>query len=145
VPYAKLAAKINSYIDTDVKKHAWYEYSIEAIDDAGLHSQKSFPVNVRIYDSGKRPDISDFKVTRSTDGKSMQLSWKYLEKGDYWFIIYRSVNGNDMMTYKNLKADQHSFTDNNLAKGSYQYSIKVIYKDGGESQVIKSTPVGFVP
>ena len=62
-----------------------------------------------------------------------------------WFIIYRSVNGIDMMTYKNLKADQHSFTDNNLTKGTYQYSIKVVYKDGGESQILKSLPVSFVP
>jgi len=73
------------------------------------------------------------------------LSWQYSEKGDYWFIIYRSVNGTDMMTYKNLKADQHSFTDNNLTKGSYQYSIKAVYKDGGESQIINSVPVNFVP
>jgi hypothetical protein len=50
-----------------------------------------------------------------------------------------------MMTYRNLKADQHSFTDNNLTKGSYQYSIKAVYKDGGESQIINSIPVSFVP
>jgi len=145
VPYAKLTVKINSYIDTDVKKHAWYEYSIEAIDDAGLHSQKSFPVNVRIYDSGKRPPVQNFNVVKSPDGKSLQLSWQYSEKGDFWFIIYRSVNGIDMMTYKNLKADQHTFTDNNLTKGSYQYSVKAVYKDGGESQIVNSVPVNFVP
>jgi hypothetical protein len=127
-----------------VKKHVWYEYSIEAIDDAGLHSIKSFPINVRIYDSGKRPDISDFKVTRSKDGKSLQLSWKYNETGDYWFIIYRSVNSSYMMTYKNLKADQHSFTDTDLKNGVYQYSIKVVYKDGGESNAIKSAEVNYV-
>jgi hypothetical protein len=145
VLYAKLTVKINSYIDPDVKKHAWYEYSLEAIDDAGLHSQKSFPVNVRIYDSGKRPDISDFKVTKSTDGKSLQLSWIYKEKGDYWFIIYRSVNGSDMITYRNLKGDQRSNTDNYLTKGTFQYSIKAVYKDGGESQMIKSIAVNVIP
>ena len=145
VPYAKLAVKINSYIDTDVKKHAWYEYSIESIDAAGLHSQKSFPLNVRIYDSGKRPAVQKLNVTKSSDGKSLQISWKYFEKGDFWFIIYRSVNGNDMMTYKNLKADLHSFNDNNLTKGSYQYSVKAVYKDGGESQIINSVPLNFIP
>ena len=50
-----------------------------------------------------------------------------------------------MMIYKNLKSDQHMFTDNNLTKGSYQYSIKAIYKDGGESQIINSVPVNYVP
>jgi hypothetical protein len=128
-----------------VERNNWYEYSLEAVDDAGLHSDKSFPLNVKIYDSGKRPVVQNFNVIKNPDGKSLQISWKYSEKGDFWFIIYRSVNGIDMMTYRNLKADQHSFTDNNLTKGSYQYSIKAVYKDGGESQIINSIPVSFVP
>ena len=49
------------------------------------------------------------------------------------------------MTYKNLKSDQHSFTDNNLKKGSYQYSIKAVYKDDGESQITNSILVSFLP
>jgi len=142
---AQLAQKINVFRDTLVERNNWYEYSLEAVDDAGLHSDKSFPLNVKIYDSGKRPVVQNFNVIKNPDGKSLQISWKYSEKGDFWFIIYRSVNGIDMMTYRNLKADQHSFTDNNLTKGSYQYSIKAVYKDGGESQIINSIPVSFVP
>jgi len=50
-----------------------------------------------------------------------------------------------MMTYQNTKVDQRSFTDSNLTKGSIIYSIKVVYKDGGESQMIKSLPFSYVP
>jgi fibronectin type 3 domain-containing protein len=142
---AQLAQKINGYRDTLVERNTWYEYSLEAVDDSGLHSDKSFPLNVKVYDSGKRPEVQNFNVVKSPDGKSLLISWKYSEKGDYWFIIYRSVNGIDMMTYKNLKSDQHTFTDNNLTRGSYQYSIKAVYKDGGESQIKNSVPVNFVP
>ena len=120
-------------------------YKIVAVDDAGLHSDKSFPLNVKVYDSGIRPAIQNFTVIKSSDGKSLQLSWEYPEKGDYWFIIYRSVDGKDLMMYKNLSSDQHSFTDNNLTKGTYLYSIKAVYKDGGESQPMKSRLVNFVP
>ena len=142
---AQLERNVNSYRDTLVERNNWYEYSLEAVDDAGLHSDKSFPLNVKVYDSGKRPAVQNLNVTKSSDGKSLQISWKYSEKGDFWFIIYRSVNGKDMMTYKNLKADLHSFTDNNLTKGSYQYSVKTVYKDGGESQIINSVPLNFIP
>ena len=142
---AQLAPKINIYRDTLVARNNWYEYSLEAVDDAGLHSDKSFPLNVKVYDSGRRPAVQNLNVTKSPDGRSLQVSWKYSEKGDFWFVIYRSVNGNDMMTYRNLKADIHSFTDNNLTKSSYQYSIKAVYRDGGESQIINSVPVNFVP
>ena len=144
-PIAQLTQKINFYRDTLVERNKWYEYSLEAVDEAGLHSDKSFPLNVKVFDSGIRPEIQNFNVIRSPDGKSLLLSWKYIEKGDFWFIIYRSVDGKDLMTYKNLSLDQHSFTDNNLKKGTYQYAIKAVYKDGGESQILKSIPVIFVP
>lgn len=142
---AQLAQKINVYRDTLVERNNWYEYSLEAVDDAGLHSDKSFPLNVKVYDSGIRPPVQNFIVVKSPDGKSLQLSWKYPEKGDYHFVIYRSLDGKDLMTYKNLTADQRFFTDSNLTKSTYMYSIKVVYKDGGESQALKSLPVSFVP
>jgi uncharacterized protein len=143
--YVKLAMNVNSYIDHKVKKHDWYEYSLVAVDDAGLHSEKSFPMNVRIYDSGQRPKIENFNVKKATDGKSLELTWKYPEKGDYWFVIYRSIDGHDLMTYKNIPSSQLYFNDTGLKKGIYQYSIKAVYKDGGESQQEKSGKIEFVP
>ena len=105
--YMKIDMNKNSFTDSKVNKQTWYEYCLEAIDDAGLHSQKSFPLNVRVYDSGKRPELSEFKVSKSQDGKSLILSWKYSAKGDYWFVLYRSMDGKEMMTYKNLSSDQY--------------------------------------
>lgn len=142
---AQLEQKINSYRDTLVERNNWYEYSMEAVDDAGLHSEKSFPLNVKVYDSGIRPPVQNFNVIKSPDGKSLQLSWKYSEKGEYWFVIYHSVNGNDMMTYQNLRSDQRSFEDNNLIKGTYKYSIKVVFKDGGESMMLKPSSASILP
>ncbi len=144
-PYAKLDVTASSFNDRKVKKQNWYEYSLEAIDDAGLHSPKSFPLNVRMYDSGTRPMIRDFTTGKSQDGKSLVLSWKYTGEGDYWFVIFKSIDGKNFMTCKNLSADQHSFTDVNLKRATYQYSIKAIYKDGGESQLVKSGKIDFVP
>jgi hypothetical protein len=102
-------------------------------------------MNVRIYDSGRRKEITNFNLTKSQDGKSLKLNWKYSGNGDYWFVIYRSVDGNNMMTYKNIKSDQQSFTDTNLKKGIYQYALKAVYKDGGESQLLKSAATDFNP
>jgi fibronectin type 3 domain-containing protein len=143
--YVKLERIANSYVDYKVRKQTWYEYSIEAIDDAGLHSQKSFPLNVRVYDSGKRPKIQNFIVKKTIDGKSLTLSWKYPEKGNFWFVLYRSVDGKDLMTYKNIPSGQLSFTDDGIKKGTYQYSIKAVYKNGSESQKLNSTKINFVP
>jgi fibronectin type 3 domain-containing protein len=142
---AQLGQKINVYRDTLVERNNWYEYSLEAVDESGLHSDRSFPLNVKVYDSGIRPPVQNLNVIKNPDGKSLLVSWKYSEKGDYVFKIYRSADGKEMVTYKSLSPDQHSFTDDNLIRGTYLYSIKVVYKDGGESQIIKSIPVNFVP
>ena len=141
IPYAKLTVKTDSYFDKDVKKQQWYEYSLEAINKAGLHSQKSFPMNVRMYDSGKRRNVANFIAVKSADNKSIQLSWKYSEKGDFWYVIYRSIDDKELMTYKIVPFDKHSFTDSNLKKGIYKYSIKVVYKDGGESAQVVSSKI----
>ena len=102
---------------------------------------------MKVYDSGIRPGIQNFLVVKSPDGKSLQLTWTYQAKGDYWFVIYRSVNRNAMITLNNIKSDQHSFTDTDSKNGIYQYSIKVVYRDGGESTIIKSegwSPAVFI-
>ncbi len=141
---SKLDIQTNSYTDKNVKKQTWYEYGLEAVDDAGLHSARSFPVNVRVYDSGRRPAVSDLVAAKSSDGKSITLSWKYPAKGEYWFVLYRSVNNGDLKTYSNLSSEQRTYTDANLKKGVYRYSLKVVYKDGGESEAIQSAQISVI-
>jgi hypothetical protein len=144
-PYAKLGISDQVFIDHEVKEKTWYEYCLETIGHAGISSPKSFPVNVRVYDSGKRPEIQNFKIIKGKDGKSLVLSWNYQGEGRYWFVIYKSVNGNDFITCKNLPSDQHTYSDINLIKANYQYSIKAFYKDGGESTAKHSDIVEFDP
>lgn len=144
-PYAKLEISDQFFIDHNVKKKTWYEYCLEAIDPTGLHSPKSFPINVRVYDSGKRPEIQNFNVIKGKDGKSLVLTWSYTGEGNYWFVIYKSINGKDFVTCKDLPSDQHSFTDININKATYQYSIKAFFKDGGVSSTKNSDKVEFIP
>jgi hypothetical protein len=143
--YAKLGKSDRSFTDHNVKKANWYEYCMEEFDSTGLHSVKSFPMNVRVYDSGKRPEIQNFKITTSKDGKSLVLTWNYPGEGSYWFVVYKSINGKDFITFRDLPADQRTFTDLNLIKATYQYSIKAFFKDGGESPSKISEKVEFIP
>ncbi len=143
--YAELMPELNSYTDHKVKKQNWYEYTLEAVDSSGLHSEKSFPLNVRVYDSGQRPAAEDFTVKKSADGKSLELTWKYNAAGDFWFVIYRSVDGSELMTYRNLPPGQHEFNEPALKKGTYQYAIKAVYRDGGESAPVKSNNIQILP
>ncbi len=140
---AELAPKTNMYKDTLVVRSNWYEYSLEAVDNAGLHSDKSFPLNVKVYDSGIRDAIKDISVKKNADGKSILLTWKYPIKGDYHFILYRAFNGEALQMYESTPGNINSFTDSSLKKGNYQYAVKAVYKDGGESGMSSSAKVIF--
>jgi fibronectin type 3 domain-containing protein len=140
VELAKLDTTIESFTDTKVQKLARYEYSIVAVDDDGNRSSMSFPQNVRVYDSGMRKKIESFSV--NPDGKgSISLAWKYSMKGDYHFLVYRSFNGSGLHMYEQIPGDKSSMADANVSKGIYEYAIKAVFKDGGQSPLMKSKTI----
>ena len=49
-------------------------------------------------------------------------------------MIYRSFNGNNLKMYASVKAGEKEFNDYAIPeKGTYKYSIRAVYKDGGKS------------
>jgi len=134
---AKLSKDSTRYTDTKVKKRTSYEYSLVANDDDGNHSVRSFPLQVRVYDSGIRQKIEGFLAKVSADKKSVGLSWKYPVKGDYYFLVYRSYNGGGAEMYQQVAGDKLVFADSNVTKGTYEYAVKAIYKDGSQSLITK--------
>lgn len=141
IEIAKLGKEIGIYTDTKVNKLTWYEYSLIAADDDGNLSDRSFPLKARVYDSGVRKKIDYFTAKIDTDKKSVGLTWKYSTKGDYYFLIYRSYNGNGLQMYQQVPGDRSSHADTNVAKGTYEYAIKAVYKDGGQSPLTKNMRV----
>jgi hypothetical protein len=143
VEYARLDKRQSNFTDRKVKKLTSYEYSLVAVDDDGLRSAKSFPMNVSVYDSGIRKKIEDFSAIKSPDGKGIVLLWNYPVKDNYRLVIYRSFNNGGLFTYQSVTADKASFVDKSIQKGSYAYAIKAIYKDGGESPLTKPVQIKF--
>jgi hypothetical protein len=69
------------------------------------------------------------------------LSWKYPAKGDCYFLVYRSFNGSGMEMYQQVAGDKYAFADTPVSKGTYEYAVKAIYKDGGQSLITKNRRV----
>ncbi|MBC7919964.1 MAG: hypothetical protein H7Z75_02645 [Ferruginibacter sp.] len=142
VEYGKLNKTQNAFVDKTVKKQTWYEYSLVAVDDAGLVSEQSFPLHVRVYDSGVRKKIEAFSAVESPDGKAIVLSWRYPVK-ECRLVIYRAFNDGGLLTYQSIPSEEVSFVDTRIRKGNYAYAIKAIYEDGGESPLTKPVQVNF--
>ena len=122
---------VNKYTDEDVKNGTLYEYTLEVTDDDGLVSPKSFPLNIKITDSKTEATVKNLSVRYDEKKQLMELKWDYENtNGGQRFVIYRSVKGQAMRSYKSVSGTTH-FEDMRLReKGKYEYAVRVMSDDG---------------
>jgi hypothetical protein len=125
----------SEYLDRNFEKKKFYEYRLQASDSSELYSEFSPIGTVRTFDNGLRKGISEFAVSFDKEKGKNILSWKYEEKGDFQFWVYRSLKNQPITKYKVVKGDRRVFEEEvlNGDNNQYQYAIKVVYKNGGES------------
>ncbi len=133
----KLDKNTESYSDTTVERLKRYKYALQTIDKTKLKSRQSFPLTVRVYDSGQRNLINSFSAELSKDKKSIRLKWLQKGKKNSKIIIYRNFNNTGFQMYDSTPGKINSFNDYNLQKGDYEYAIKVVQNDGTESPLSK--------
>ncbi len=130
--------KVQNYTDRRLTKKVMYYYTLEAKDDAGLLSGKCNPVSARVYDNGVRDALKNFNVNYNTASKKVEINWEYKQNSDLYFVIYRSYNDGDFTVYKSVDGEKRSYSDGGLVgNGRYQYAIRVVYNDGGQSPLSK--------
>lgn len=123
------------FLDRNFEKKIFYEYKLQALDSSGLKSEFSPIGSVRTYDNGLRKGVTEFTLLFDKEKGKNVLNWKYEEKGEYQFWIYRSVKNQPITKYKVVKGDSRMFEEEvqNGGNNQYQYAVKVVYKNGGES------------
>lgn len=128
-------ADVESYTDTMVKKNTDYEYQLEAFDTTGNHSFSPYAVHGKPYDNGVRPGVSNITAIYDPTKKSVNMTWTYPGSNeDYWFVIYRSLDGAPISKYQSTAKSEMKFSDASLYKSKKaSYAIKVMMKSGGES------------
>jgi uncharacterized protein len=137
---AKLSANQFTFSDTTVKNRTNYEYAVVAIDSSGLRSAESFPLVVRTPSTYPRP-AHQLSASLTPDRKAVILNWKL--PNDYArYIIYRAEAGKPLMSYDAVVRER-TFTDRRVAKGQYNYAVKVIYQDGTESGLSNKTTINI--
>ncbi|MCX6269846.1 MAG: fibronectin type III domain-containing protein, partial [Bacteroidetes bacterium] len=134
--------KVSSYTVKSLKSKMFYEFTLAAYDSSGHKSRYANPLQIKTFDTGKRKGVTNLKASYWKEKKQLMLSWNYTEEGKYYFLIYRSVNGSALMAYRTVESGNLTFTDDDfMGKGKYQYALKVVYKDGGESAISQAVTV----
>ena len=133
------------FTDSTAKPNVSYTYTAETIDEDSLHSPLSLPVITKIHAITELPALTTLKAGYDTVAKTIKLNWQYLQAGEYFFVIYRSVNGEVLSKYRSVNKENQSCSDpfNYPKGGTIQYAIQTIFKDE-RNQTILSKPVTVI-
>jgi fibronectin type 3 domain-containing protein len=138
---AVLTASANNYIDRTGGINAEYDYTIEAVDEAGLRSEQSNIITARRYDTGVRDTVRNVRARFDAAARNVTLEWEYNDNGEQVsYLIYRG-DAAEITSYSLVKdRTRRAFTDTSLPTGSsIRYAVKVIAASGAESRL--TTPV----
>ncbi|WP_164490231.1 fibronectin type III domain-containing protein [Runella sp. SP2] len=132
VELAKLTKDISTYTDKTIKGSAEYGYALVAVDEAGLRSETSFPLNVQT------PRITPQKVNGIkaivNPDNTVLVSWNYAVP-NCRFVVYRAVEKEPFLSYDSVYDNRQYQDKRPPAKGIVQYAVRVIYPDGLEASL----------
>ena len=139
------ASKTNTFTDTTARRGQSYRYAVEAVDDAGLSSGIATAINIAAVDNFLRPGVTGLKGQYDKAKKQFSLGWEYKPLGRYNFVVYRAVTGQAPETLAQVAGAERAFADDSLVsqKEGYEYFVKVIWADGGESELSKPVAIRF--
>lgn len=150
-PWSTVATLQNTgshFLDRTVQQGTMYEYLIEAVDSAGLRSLPGLAVQARPFDSGVRPAPTDLKAAFDPQANTITLTWAYarVSQESAYIVVFRSRNGNPLLRYRSVDAEQRSFIDPEIAgPGDYAYAVKIITRTGAESVLSATARVRIEP
>ncbi len=129
-----LEDSIARFKDRDVEPNRRYTYALLTEDDAGLRSDLSFPITLKMGFKGWVDTIDDILIKKDEENNAIILSWTYEHTNVDHYAIYRAVDGRNFKAYKTVGADSNSFRDHFIKSDSfYEYALKVHLNDGRSS------------
>lgn len=134
-----------AFKDTSLETGKFYEYTLVAVDDAGLYSERAKPVRLPFMDNGVRPGVTNIKAAMDRSCACFKINWEFQSAKDHHIVIFRDEDQQGLEALTTLPSGTLSYADKDVYayEGGYVYQIKVVYADGGESPM--SVPVIFKP
>lgn len=130
-PITSLPPQTRSWSDTLLTAGQSWEYALQAVDDAGLKSEPSFPVGVKIPGASRKKSVSGLKAVWDNTKNQILLSWQSETISEH-FLIYRADGKGGLELWAKVAGNTTVFTDRPLHNGTFTYALKPLYADGAE-------------
>ena len=134
----------NAFRDTTAVPGRTYEYTLVAVDAAGLESPPAPPAQVAHIDDGRRPAITEFYSKVDRVAKRVELAWSYPAAPVERYLLFRQAAGQPLRLLKSVPGAQSTFQDRQLTVNTaYTYRLQAIYRDGGQSPLSEALTVRY--
>lgn len=149
---------ISSYRDAGLPRGKLYEYRLDAIDQVELRAASQI-LEGRIIDNFIRKPVESLKAVADRRAHSITLNWSYLPENELfqYYEIYRAAPNGDFRLIAVADAKQagespgrrnaknYTFTDRGPLNMNteYQYKVRAVYSDGGQSPLSDAVKVNF--
>jgi hypothetical protein len=121
------------YRDTNLKNGEVRNYTLVAIDEAGLESEPTAPVSGTRIRRTVWPsvDLETPQIDRTVN--KVLLKWSYDLDEIKVYQIYKSVNDEPLILYRSVSGRE--FTDQLRAGIRYHYRVVAVFTDGSRSEM----------
>lgn len=138
------ASAYSDYTDKTIEVNEVYQYTMVAVDAAGLESAPAKPVAGKIINRGLKPAIKDITWQVNTQQQNVRLKWDYPQKNVSKILIYRAKEFEPLQLYSTIRGNAKAFKDTRVHPNvSYRYCLKAEFKGGGQSAFSKEIIVTY--
>lgn len=133
-----------SYRVTELEEGARTNFTLMAVDVAGLESDPCAPVTAsRLFNPVKPPVVvSSPEIDR--EEKMIRIKWMYQQQGVSKYQIYRAKEGEDIRLYQTIPSGENSFEDRRLVVNSkYIYQVVALFSTGAKSEFSEKIIVNY--
>ena len=124
----------SSFKDERVKSGESYRYKVVATDDA-QHSSPSQVLRVTVADRGVKN--TSITATFEVENNNATLQWVTSTSEKVKYVVFKT-RGDEQIKLAGMFAPENTWLDANYSTGD-QYTMRIIYPDGRESQLISFT------
>ncbi|MEP2667740.1 MAG: fibronectin type III domain-containing protein [Cyclobacteriaceae bacterium] len=131
-------------IISDLNEGQKINFTVLAIDRAGLESKPASPISAARLISAVKPPVKVDEPEVDRSEKQILLKWNYDQKGVNQYQIYRAKEGGANRLYKTLEGSAQYFVDKELMMNSvYSYQVVAVFSSGARSAFSEKIVVNY--
>lgn len=119
------------YTDTSLINRKKYIYSLKSVDQSGLSSEFSFPLEIIAYVNNSIKKIS---LTWLTENKKLGFTWADPNTKPEFYIVFKDT-GNGLEQFKSVEPGKYIFFENSPPPAKVRYGLQAVYPNQLKSDI----------